>query len=247
MDVRGHYFGKHTVKLGIGGSRIEDVIWCIGNLDAHKEVRCYVLIYGTNSIDKNVPEDIVKRIKYAIQLIKCKCYNFKVIVSGLLIWEFSPGIQRNKIRSVNLQIKSVVAEINNKNDTYIDPDHTWTTSGGALNTNLYYNDNLNLIEKGNEKRIKATTITLNVESLRQQQKRSQVDQQHKPECLHHQQKYQNNKNNKSSSIKKSSKTSNRTTKIKTKTLITTTAATKATKTTSMRWNVQHQRKGDNYA
>ena len=37
---------------------------------------------------------------------------------------------------------------------YIDPYHTWT-SGGVLNRNLYYKDNLYEIENGNEKLAKA--------------------------------------------------------------------------------------------
>ena len=57
-----------------------------------------------------------------------------------------------------------MGEMNN-NFTYIDPDHTWITSGGALNTNLYYIDNLHLIEKGNEKLAKPISTVLNVRGL----------------------------------------------------------------------------------
>ena len=39
----------------------------------------------------------------------------------------------------------------NNNAAYVDPVHTWTASGGSLNTNFYYKDNLHLIEKENEK------------------------------------------------------------------------------------------------
>ena len=63
MVVWDRCFGKHTVNLGIGEDKDEDVIWRIGNLDANKEVRCVVLIYGTSNIDKNKPVDIVKGIK----------------------------------------------------------------------------------------------------------------------------------------------------------------------------------------
>ena len=52
--------------------------------------------------------------------------------------------------------------MNKNNVTYIDPDHTWTTSDGTLNTNLYCKDNLHLIEKGNEKLAKAITTAFNV-------------------------------------------------------------------------------------
>ena len=95
MDIWDHYFGKDTVNLGIGGDKVEDIIWRVSNLDASKEVRYVDLIWGTNNIDKNVPADIVKSIKYAIQLIKCKFYNCSVIISEILSCEFTPGIRRN--------------------------------------------------------------------------------------------------------------------------------------------------------
>ena len=106
------------------------------NLDINKEVRYVVLICGTNNIDENVPAYIVKGIKYAIQLLKCKFYNCKVIVSGILPREYSPGIRRNKIRLVDIRIKYAVGKMSKNDVTYMDPDHTWTTSGGKINTNL---------------------------------------------------------------------------------------------------------------
>ena len=138
MDVWDRYFGKHIVNLGVGGNKVEDVVWRIGNLDVNKEVRYLVLICGTNNIDKNVPADIVKGIKYGIQMVKCKFYNCKVIISGILRRDYRPGIRRNKIRLVNIQTKYAVGKMNNNEFTYIDPDHTWTTSSGILNTNLCY-------------------------------------------------------------------------------------------------------------
>ena len=60
---------------------------------------------------------------------------------------------REKFRSVNFQINNVIAEMSNF-VAYIDPYHTWT-SGGVLNRNLYYKDNLYEIENGNEKLAKA--------------------------------------------------------------------------------------------
>ena len=68
----------------MGGGKVEDVIWRIGNLDVNKEARYFVLICGTSDIEKNVTSDIVKGIKYAIQLVKGKFYNCKVINSEIL-------------------------------------------------------------------------------------------------------------------------------------------------------------------
>ena len=87
-----------------------------------------MLICGTKNINKNVPTDVVKGIKCTIQLVKCKFYNCKVIVSGILPRDFKPGILRNKIRLVNIQKKYTIGEVNN-NITYFDQDHTWRTSG----------------------------------------------------------------------------------------------------------------------
>ena len=124
MDVWGRYFGKHTFNLGIGGGKVEDVIWRIGNLDVNKEVRYVVLNCGTNNIEKKVPPDIVKDIKYAIQLVKGKFYNCKVIVSGILPRNYSSGIRRNKIRLVNLQIKYAAGKMNSNDVTDIDQGYT---------------------------------------------------------------------------------------------------------------------------
>ena len=106
--------------------------------------------------------------------MKCKFYNCIVIVSGILPREYSPGIRRNKIRLVNIQIKDVAGKMNNNNVTYIDLDHTWIKPGGMLNTHLYYNDNLHLVEKGNEKLAKAITTAFNVGALKQQQNLPQI-------------------------------------------------------------------------
>ena len=118
------------------------------------------MICGANNIDKNVRADIVKGINstYAIQLVKCKFYNCKVIVTG------------------TYQIKYAIRKMNNNDVTYIDLDHAWTASGGILNTNLYYKDNLHLVKKGNKKLVKAITTAFNVGALKQQQNLPQIGQ-----------------------------------------------------------------------
>ena len=79
--------------------------------------------------------------------------------------------------------------MNNNYVTYLDPDHTWATSGGILNTNLNYKDNLHLVEKGNEKLAKAITTAFNVGILKQLQNLPQIGQQHQQESLQHHQKH----------------------------------------------------------
>lgn len=45
-QVQDSYFGKHTVNLGMGGEKLEDVIWRIWNLDACKEVKHVVNLWN---------------------------------------------------------------------------------------------------------------------------------------------------------------------------------------------------------
>ena len=68
MGVWEHYFGKNRVNVGIRGDKVKDVIWHISKLDVNKEVRYVALLCRTNNINKNIPADIVKGIKYMIQL-----------------------------------------------------------------------------------------------------------------------------------------------------------------------------------
>ena len=86
-------------------------------------------------------------------------------------------------------MKYAVGKMNNNDVAYIDPDHRWTTSGGILNTNLYYKDNLHLVEKGNEKLEKAITTAFNVGALKQQQNLPEIGQQHQKKLPQHQQKH----------------------------------------------------------
>ena len=78
-------------------------------------------------------------------MLQLQIHSFGSLSSGLQPWP-----RRDKIKSVKFQVKDVITEMNN-NAAYIDPVHTWTASGGSLNTNFYYKDNLHLIEKENEK------------------------------------------------------------------------------------------------
>lgn len=59
-------------------------------------MRYVVLICGTNNTGKDVPEDIVKGIKYAIQLIKGKYYNSEIIVPGILPRHLALVCERKK-------------------------------------------------------------------------------------------------------------------------------------------------------
>ena len=68
MGVWDHYFGKNRVNVRIRGDKVKDVIWHIRTLDVNKEVRYVALLCRTNNINKNIPADIVKGIKYMIQL-----------------------------------------------------------------------------------------------------------------------------------------------------------------------------------
>ena len=120
INVWNLYFEKHTVNHGIGEDKVENVVWRIGNVNENEELRYVVLICGTNNIDKNLPEGIVKGNKYAIRLVKSKFYSSKIIVLRILSRELSPRIWRDKIRSGNF---NAVAEMSN-NAAYIDSDQT---------------------------------------------------------------------------------------------------------------------------
>ena len=158
-------------------------------------MRYVAFIFGTNNIDKKVPEDILKVTKY-------KCCISKVIVLAVFPRDFSPGIRKDKIKSIKFQVKDIITEMNNK-VVYRDPVHAWTTSGGTLNKNLYYKDNLHLIEKGNEKLPKRITTIFNVGSFKLQQpqhqnknrpqEHQQKNQQHQQENHQYQQQHKQHK------------------------------------------------------
>ena len=88
---RNFIFQYKTINLGIGGDRIENVLWRINDIGLRKSVRSVVILYSTNNIDTSSTDEISVGV---VTIARCRSMshrypNIEIIVSGLLPREFT--------------------------------------------------------------------------------------------------------------------------------------------------------------
>ena len=77
------YF-KNALNLGIGGDRVEHVLWRVENLDLSSSIQDIVLQCGTNSLENDSPMEIANSITCIALTIMKKIPKVNVVVTGLL-------------------------------------------------------------------------------------------------------------------------------------------------------------------
>ena len=150
---RNFFLRYKTINLGIGGDRVENVLWSINDVVLPKSVRSVVIHCGTNNIDTNSlgVVTIARSISHHYP-------NIEVIVSCLLPRDIHWSAQRVKIEKTNAYMRDYCKKSNKM--TFMHQDLHWTLPDNLLNIELFYKDHLHLIEKGNIKFSKLITEIL---------------------------------------------------------------------------------------
>ena len=90
-----------TVNLGIGGDRIENVLWRMNDIVLPKSVRSVVIHCGTNNIDTSSSDEISVGVVTIARSIFHRYPNIKIIVSGLLPRNIYGSTRRVKINETS--------------------------------------------------------------------------------------------------------------------------------------------------
>ena len=90
-----------TVNLGIGGDRMQNVLWCIKDIVLPKSIRSVVIHYGTNNIDTSSSDEISAGVVTIARSILHRYPNIEIIVSGLLPRDIHWSTRRIKINETN--------------------------------------------------------------------------------------------------------------------------------------------------
>ena len=90
-----------TVKLGIGGDQIKNILWHINNIVLPKSIRSIVIHCGTNNIDTSSSDEISTGVVTIASPISHRSRNIEVIVSCLLPKEIHWSTRRVKINKTN--------------------------------------------------------------------------------------------------------------------------------------------------
>ena len=143
------YFLRNSVNFGIGGDRVENVLWRSQNLPILPSLNKIIILCGINNINNDSPHDIADGVIETTSFFKQKySTSLNICICGLLPRDESCSINRVIIDQVNdiLQYKCV-----NEGFYFIDQSNGWTHDNGELNFKLYYKDSVHLIENGNAK------------------------------------------------------------------------------------------------
>ena len=94
------------------------------------------------------PEDIADGIIEILQTFQSKYNSINIAIGGILPHDASWSFNWVLIKEVNEILK---AKYSKSFFTYISYDSCWTVANGSLNPDLFFLDNLHLVEKGNLK------------------------------------------------------------------------------------------------
>ena len=136
-----------TIIYGIGSDRIQNVLWWAQNLPVISSLKNAILC-GTNNLFQDSPEDIADGIIEILQTFQSKYNSINIAIGGILPHDASWSFNWVLIKEVNEILK---AKYSKSFFTYISYDSCWTVANGSLNPDLFFLDNLHLVEKGNLK------------------------------------------------------------------------------------------------
>lgn len=136
--------GKVVRNLGFGWDKVENVLWRVfhGELDGYQAKNIFMMI-GTNNLELNTDEEIIKGICRVIKAIKLRQPEAKFCVVGILPRK---GMDA-RIRTFNLNLRKQLALTGT---VYVDLASVLTDKKGMTDLSLF-RDGLHPNEKGYEK------------------------------------------------------------------------------------------------
>ena len=105
---RSFIYQYKTVTLGIGGDRIENVLWSINDIVLPKSIRSDVMLCGTNNIDTSSSDEIRLGVLTNAKSISHRYPNKQIIVSGLLPRYIHWSTRRVKINETNDYLRDYI-------------------------------------------------------------------------------------------------------------------------------------------
>ena len=135
--VWNEYFAqKNVLNLGIGGDRIENVLWQAIDLPLPLSVKN--VLCGINNISVDISCDTANCIISIGSILQKKSSDINVSICGLIPCDEGWSANRLFTNEVNEILKH---QCNINGFAFIFQDHGWTFANGSLNCSLFYEDN----------------------------------------------------------------------------------------------------------
>ena len=129
------FFGKDTLNCGIREGKVTNLLWRAENLEFPPAIRQIVILFGTNNVEANTPNDITNGLLCSALTIKKRNSVTNVYITGLLPHDFRETHIRNKIKEVNELIREKCLSISTQRINYIEQHHDWIHGENCPSTN----------------------------------------------------------------------------------------------------------------
>ena len=123
-----------TLNCGIGGDRVQNVLWQAQNLPVISNIKNDVILCGTNNFQDS-PEDIADGVIEIAETFQSKYNSINIAIGGILPRDASWSINRVLIKEVNKILKEKCSRLF---FIYINCDSCWTVANGSLNPDLFF-------------------------------------------------------------------------------------------------------------
>ena len=149
LKVLQRYFAPlKAFNFGIGGDRVENVLWWTKNLWIPSSLKNAVVLCGTNNLFTDSPVDIADCIVKIGSCLREKSSSVNIFICGLIPRDESWSVNKVLIKDVNRIFRYLCL----KHDfSYIDQSNGWTLPNGDLDPFLFFRDSFHLVEEGNVK------------------------------------------------------------------------------------------------
>ena len=94
-----------TLNCGIGGDRIQNVLWWAQNLPIISSLKNVVMLCGTNNLLQDSPEDIADGVIEIVETFQTKYNSINIAIGGILPHDASWSINWVLIKKVNKILK----------------------------------------------------------------------------------------------------------------------------------------------
>ena len=148
-----HVSKFHQLNFGIGGDKIQNVLWNINNMSMPPSLQYIFIRCGTNNIGHNDPEVIWDGLVNLARVIKKKYKDVKIFISSLLPRDKANSQKRSLVIATNIYLKEAC---NVNSFSFVELDSGWIV-GSSLNMLLFKNDHIIYISQNLPRK---TIITL---------------------------------------------------------------------------------------
>ena len=137
-----------TSSCGIGGGRVQNILWRSQSLFVTTNLKHVVILCRTTNLFQDRPEDIADGIIDIAQTFQSNYNSINIAIRGILPHDGSWSINRVLIKEANETLKAICSQ---SFFLYINYNSCWTVAYGWLNSDLFFLNNMHLVEKGNLK------------------------------------------------------------------------------------------------